>query len=169
MVVGAVPRPFDERPEAFNRVRMQPAIGVLLLVVDDGMGQAGIHRPVARIFVRQEQRVVEVQHVLEELHETLASQGRGDLGHDLSASLNRTDDGRFLGPAPGRARRVVVLAVRTPRLATDIRLIGFNQPAQQAVALGHRCPDPLLHVPGRALVQVEVAPQLVAAQALLGV
>ena len=72
MVVRAVPRPLDKRPEAFNRVRMQPAIGVLLLVGDDGMGQAGINRPVARIFVRQEQRVVEGHHVREELHEALA-------------------------------------------------------------------------------------------------
>lgn len=54
VMMGAVPGPLDQRPKALNRVRVQPAVhvGVLLLMIDDRVRQEIAGGLIALVLVR---------------------------------------------------------------------------------------------------------------------
>ena len=169
--MGAVPGSLNQRPEAFNRVGVEPAIqvGVLFLVIHDGVRYEGVHRAVAVILVRHQDGVVQVNSTLEEPHNGLPAEPFRYLSNHFSAPLDHTQDSGLLRAPTTAARRVVVLAVRATWLASDVGFVGFDNALEEIVRSGHGGPNPVLDVPGGLWGQLEVTGELVAAEALLGV
>ena len=171
MMVGTIPRPLKQCPQAFDGVRMQPAVPAsrAFLVSDDRRRQEGFSGVVAPVFGRDEGRTVWGNSPLEKLGKGFAGQGFDYLGQDLAASLTRPDAGGLLR-APAR---LVGLMGRCPLRAAGLAASGgfvcFAQTTQQTVLGGPSGPNPLLHGPGGLLGDLESPAPLVAAQALLGI
>ena len=82
VMVAPIPSPLNQRPEAFNRVRMHVTYRIFSAMVDDFMRHQGVNSVVALVLVCDQERVRQADMLFQELHNPLAGQIRGDLGND---------------------------------------------------------------------------------------
>ena len=164
----------QQRPEPLDGVRVNVAVYLPVLMLDDGVRQNLRHAEVGFVLVSDQRGLAGVNAVADEgahvpaLHLVLLH----GLGRHLAASLNGADHGSLLGAPAARVASVWPVALGAlARLAPDVRLVHLDDAGEQVPVLGlrHRLADLHRDPPSRVLVHLQVAGQLQRGQALLGV
>jgi len=97
--------------------------------------------------------------LLDEAQNALTGYIRTDLGDQIAATLHGADESGLFGPAPSRCGCIIRALVRLAWLAANLGLIRFNYALQRDLLLtpSHLRPNPLLHIPSRTLIHLQVA------------
>jgi hypothetical protein len=172
MVIAAHHAALEQRPERFNRVRMDFAYYVLALAVsNDTVGHSTIGDCViARVLVGRNERDLLRNHLANESHHRWAIRIRDHFADHVPLALNRADDDSF-----SLTRRIVRIALSEMfvfLLSANKALVHFNDAHQLTeLRLAHTRAKAMADVPcgmrGRALAEIHT-PDLQRRDALLG-
>lgn len=159
LMVGAVHRSLELRPEAVDGLRVDRALDelprrVLHALVDVAHGLGLVVEPA---LVRRQHRAVRGEPGQERQDDCGPRLGQ-HLGADAPASLHDAEHGRLaVGPET---------ALAVP-LAADVGLVGLKNAREEAVVLGHEEPDLTGHAPRALVGHAQLARQLHRGDAVL--
>lgn len=161
--------PLNQRPETFNRIRMDKTVSVGNSMIDGEVRNPIFHAVVAPVLISDENGFLGVHNAAQEGFEGFASNFVGRLGHDLTAACQCADDGLFLGAASTLRRVLIIVFAVTPRLAAYKRFVGLHNTPEKHLVVHHRLSDLHTHTPGSRLGKFEVTGKLVAGDTFLSV
>lgn len=166
LVVLADDTALQQPPESFNRVRVDFAIYVGNLMVDDRVKHKAVNSTVAAELVSDEDSIRDFDVLADELRQTLEIELRFVYGasNDFSATFNHSDYGNFRGSAS-----TLVCACSFARLSADVGLVHLHDAFEQLALLEHRIANPHSHVPSGILVDFQIAGQLSSRKSFLRV
>src|SRR5450759_2395121 len=157
---------FQQAPKSLNAVRVDFAICVAHLMIDDGVRHEGLNSEITAVLIRDEHGIVNINRLAHEFGEALVIQlGLIDgLRHDLAAAFDHADNGNF-----GSAASALVRACTLARFAADIALVHFHDAAHKFRLFKHGIADTHPHRPCRVLVDLKVSGKLTGRQPFLGI
>ena len=152
LVMGAVPRPLEQRPEAFNGIRVECLVvrGNIFIgaVVDRPVGHELIGVEVGFVLVSYQRRFFYLDGLLDKAQDCCTFGVVGYFGLYIAFALDGSDNGGFASTAAA-----LIVLVGLTGLAADVGFVRLNDALQQcALIAGHRGPDALLHEPRAFLV-----------------
>src|SRR5438105_4342537 len=141
---------FDQRPEAFDVLRVHRADDVLLMGMGDHLMRVFAVQPViADPFVGDEQRHPVGNDLAHEAFEGRAVNAVDDAGNDLALAADRADERLLAGAKAATTGAATVADVPVLGLAADEGFIDLDLAEQLALgAVLHRDPNAMAHVPG---------------------
>lgn len=157
---------FEDRPEAFNRVRMHRADDVTMRGVPDLSVRIISQAAVELAFIGREQTDFVADHFADESFSGFLADAIENARDNVSFTADRANDRSFSARSPASA---AMSAMFVDCFATDVAFIDLNDAAELVhVALDQSSADAVCHVPsGFERTETHVAPQLSGAHSLL--
>ena len=174
MVMTAIPSAFEQRPKAFNRVGVDIPQRVANGMAHDFVFHAnGVNVVELPGFIRHQASPFLVQPSGHQVPNVSAQRRPWrvfDLGSDLAAPFHRANHRCFVGIFVS-GRTIVGMFVRFAGASADKGFVGLDNPPQEFLAthLPHRQAHPHLQIPRRGLGHLQIAGELPAGKAFLGV